>query len=357
MWPSNRVTERLHIQYPVIQAGMAGGATTPELVAAVSNAGGLGTLGAGYMSPEQLRQTIHAIQRLTDAPFAVNLFISDDTFLSAENIDYMNHFLDRYREELGIGEEPDIDLALPAFSEQLAVIIEEQVPVFSSTFGVPSQAVIEILRDRGIIVLGTATTVKEARLLEEQAVDMIVAQGSEAGGHRGTFNGDFAAAQIGTMALVPQIADHVHVPVIAAGGIMDGRGTMAAITLGAEGVQLGTAFLSCQESGAHAGHKEAVLHSTDESTVVTRAFSGKPARGIRNYMLQDFEAKQVAPLPYPVHNQLTKDIRRAAKEQNHTGYMSLWAGQAAALSRRQSAAVLVQRIHEQVQTMKMKMQT
>lgn len=348
MWPSNRVTERLHIQYPVIQAGMAGGATTPELVAAVSNAGGLGTLGAGYLSPHQLRDNIRAIKQLTEAPFAVNLFVTSETSLSTENIDYMNHFLDRYREELGMPESPEIDLTLPSFSEQLAVIIEEQVPVFSCTFGIPSQSVIEILRDRGVVVIGTATTVKEARLLEDQQVDMIIAQGSEAGGHRGTFNGDFAAANIGTMALVPQMIDQVDIPVIATGGIMDARGTLAAMMLGAEAVQLGTAFLSCQESGIHPDHKAAILQSTDESTVITSAFSGKPARGIRNYMLQDFEAKHVSPLPYPVHNQLTKDIRREAKEQNNTGYMSLWAGQAASLSEEKSAGTLVSDIHEGV---------
>lgn len=320
---------------------MAGGPTTPELVAAVSEAGGLGTLGAGYMEPEAIRAAIHDIRRKTKRPFAVNLFIPEPIDVDQGKITWMNEHLDHYRARLHTARAGEVKTEGPPFEEQLAVLIEEKVPIFSSTFGVPSKAVVEILKERSVSVMGTATSVREAVELEESEVDVIVAQGSEAGGHRGTFHGEFDAAMVGTMALVPQLVDQVRVPVLASGGIMDGRGTAAALALGAEGVQMGTAFLTCKESGAPLAHRKAILNSTDESTVTTRAFSGKPARGIRNRFISEMDP-YTAELPdYPIHNNLTKDIRSAAKQQDQPEYMSLWAGQASALSREQPAEELV----------------
>lgn len=348
MWSRNRLTKRLSLKYPIIQAGMAGGPTTPELVAAVSNAGGLGTLGAGYMTAEDIRAAIYGIRRLTERPFGVNLFIPEPIDVDEAKIARMNDHLDRYREELHISHPAKRKTEGPPFAEQLAVIIEEHVPVFSCTFGVPSKAVVEILKEREMIVIGTATTVREAIELEKSDVDVIVGQGSEAGGHRGTFGGAFDTAMVGTMALIPQIVDQVNVPVVAAGGIMDGRGTAAAFALGAEGVQMGTAFLTCVESGTHPKHKEVISRSTDESTVITKAFSGKPARGIKNRMISEMEPFEKELPDYPIHNSLTKDIRTAAKQQNQTDYMSLWAGQASALSREHSAAELVNSVVAEV---------
>lgn len=348
MWPKNRLTKLLNIRYPIIQAGMAGGPTTPELVAAVSEAGGLGTLGAGYMEPDDIRTAIHEIRQMTDRPFGVNLFIPEAINVDQAKIEWTSDLLDHYRAELHTERPAQVKTEGPPFEEQLAVIIEEEVPVFSSTFGVPSKAVVEILKERGVIVLATATSVGEAVALEESEVDVIVGQGSEAGGHRGTFGGTFEASMIGTMALIPQLVDHVRIPVIASGGIMDGRGTAAALALGAEGVQMGTAFLTCKESGTPLAHREAIISSTDESTVVTRAFSGKPARGINNRFISEMEPYRGEFPDYPIHNSLTKGIRSAAKQQDQPEYMSLWAGQASALSREQSAAELVNSVVAEV---------
>jgi nitronate monooxygenase len=183
--------------------------------------------------------------------------------------------------------------------------------------------------------------VREAELLQANGVDAIVAQGSEAGGHRGTFLDDWRDALTGTLALVPQITDRIEIPVIAAGGIMDGRGIIAALALGAEGVQMGTAFLPCKESGAHECHKKAVLSCTEDRTVLTRAFSGRPARGIRNRFTVEMETHRDILPAYPLQNALTRDIRQAAAKQNRPEFLSLWAGQAAALSRGKTAGELL----------------
>ena len=337
---SIRVTELLRVEHPIIQAGMAGGATTPELVAAVSEAGGLGTLGAAYMSPDAIRDAVAEVRSLTGRPFAVNLFVPEPFDPSLYDPREVNAPLARYREELGIEVPEEVGDFVQSFEDQLAVVLEEKVPVFSFTFGVPEEAQISALKKAGIVLIGTATTVREGLVLEERGVDAMVGQGSEAGGHRGTFIGDFESAMVGTMALVPQLADSLSVPVIAAGGIMDGRGLAAALVLGAEGVQMGTAFLPCSESGIHPKYKEAVLAAKSEETSLTRAFSGKPARGIRNRFIEEMEEQEVP--AYPVQNAYTKDIRAAAAKENRIEFLSLWAGQAAGLGRAVPAAEIVE---------------
>lgn len=312
MWPHTKVSETLGIKYPILQAGMAGGVTTPQLVAAVSNAGGLGTLGAAYMSPEQILTAIREIRRLTTHPFAVNLFIPTEPIVSTETIEQMNQRLQPYRTELGIDSPPRIVQYAESFAEQIQVILDEKVPIFSFTFGIPDSRTMQELKANETLVIGTATTFREALMLEQSGADMIVAQGSEAGGHRGTFAVAFEEALVGTMALIPQIVDRVNVPVIASGGIMDGRGIMASLALGASGVQMGTAFLTCTESGAHPAYKEAVLNSTEESTQITRAFSGRPARGIRNRFMADMQNVRQEIPAYPIQNVLTRDIRQEA---------------------------------------------
>lgn len=226
---------------------------------------------------------------------------------------------------------------------------KRRVPVFSFTFGNLSPDWLERLKSAGVVVMGTATTVAEAQVLAEAGVTVIVAQGSEAGGHRGTFLGVAEEALVGTMALVPAIVDQVSVPVVATGGIMDGRGLVAALALGAAGVQMGTAFLTCRESGAHAEHKAAILHSTEDSTVLTRAFSGKLARGIKNRFISDMQSYETVLPAYPIQNSLTKVMRRTAGQQNRPELMSLWAGQGARLSTAKSAAELVNDVVTQVE--------
>jgi len=337
-----RVTHILKIEHPVVQAPMAGGPTTPELVAAVSNTGGLGSLGAAYLPPEILRQQVREIRHRTGGPFNVNLFVPSPFEADPERIERSGELLEPYRAELGI-QDPEMPSSFEeSFDDQLQVILEEKVPVFSFTFGVPGGEHLRRLRDADIITVGTATTVREGLRLEESGVDVVVAQGGEAGGHRGTFLGDFRDALIGTMALVPQMVDALSVPVIASGGIMDGRGLAAALVLGAEAAQMGTAFLTCEESGAHPVFKKAVLGAAEDETAVTLAFSGRAARGIKNRFLVEVGEYEEELPPFPVQNALTKDVRATAQRQGHPEFMSLWAGQAAQLASPATAAQIVE---------------
>jgi nitronate monooxygenase len=340
-WTRTPLTEGLGICYPIIQAPMAGGATTPALVAAVSNAGGLGSLGAGYLEPEAIRSAITEIRSLTDKPFAVNLFIQQSVREDTEQITRAYDLLEHYRRELELSAAEPPKRYLPNFKEQLAVILEEAVPALSFTFGVPQPEELEVLRQREITTIGTATHLLEAIVLEESGVDMIVAQGFEAGGHRGTFAGSHEHGLVGTLTLVPLLADQISVPVVAAGGIMDGRGIVAALALGAAGVQMGTAFLACPESGANPKYKEAVCGSTEIDTVLTRVFSGKYARGIKNRLTQELQPAAEELPDYPIQHALTSEIRQTAARSNRPEFMSLWAGQGCPLISDKPAAELI----------------
>ena len=331
----------LGITHPIIQAPMAGGTTTPELVAAVSHAGALGSVGAAYLTPQQILETAHAIRRRTDRPFNVNLFVGDAEPADGRDPAAMLEILSRYHAELGLAAPVPPAPAADPFAGQLDAVLEARPAVFSFTFGIPPAAALAALKARGILVVGTATTVAEARQLERAGVDAVVAQGAEAGGHRGTFAGPFEAALVGTMALVPQVVDAVAVPVIASGGIMDGRGIVAARALGAAGVQMGTAFLACRESGAPAAHKAAVRAAREDQTEVTRAFSGRPARGVVNEFMRALRGREQAILPFPLQNAATRPLRKAAGERGDARFLSLWAGQGAPMARDLTAAELV----------------
>jgi nitronate monooxygenase len=340
MWPQV-LARRLGIQYPIILAPMAGGPSTPELVAAVCDAGGLGSLGAGYLTAEAIRAAIRDVRARTRRPFAVNLFIPDPTLRppSSEEVDAASAAMEPIRRELKLDPPPKIR-PVPDFAAQLAVLKEERVSAFSFTFGSLDAPIIRELHDLGMAVLGTATTVEEARSLEAAGIDAVVAQGSEAGGHRGTFAAPFEQALIGTMALVPQICDAVRVPVVAAGGIMDGRGVVAAIALGAAAVQLGTAFLATPESGAHALHKKALLTRYEaDPTRLTAAITGKPVRAFSNRLITEME-KGGFTLPYPYQGSLSADIRQAALRQERPEFAAMLAGQGAPLTMAKPAAQL-----------------
>ncbi|WP_411342964.1 NAD(P)H-dependent flavin oxidoreductase [Paenibacillus sp. WLX1005] len=347
---SNSLCQRLGIRYPIILAGMAGIPNMALLVAAVSNAGGLGTLGAAYMEPEQLHTAIQEIRTFTSLPFAVNVFahIGEDDYTNFETV---NDQLQATRDELGIPRPTQKQIhTRQILEEQLDILIRQKVPVISTTFGLLSESQMELIHSAGIQVMATATTVNEAIQAEQSGCHYVVAQGSEAGGHRGTFDlsSTDLGANIGSIALIPQIVDHVRIPVIAAGGIMDGRGLVAALALGAQGVQLGTRFLTASESGAHPAYQQALLNSTEESTVLTHSFSGRPARGVSNTFIQQWNAGGLPPLSFPTQNSLTRDIRNAAAQQNRSEYMALWAGQGTRmLSSNQSASDIIQQIiHE-----------
>jgi nitronate monooxygenase len=339
----------LHIKYPIFLAGMAG-LPGVKLAAAVSEAGGLGNLGAAYMAPEVIREAIHEIRQLTPAPFGINLF-STRTPDDNTRIVQVQHELNKIRKELGIAPASDAHVHTPdPFEAQFAILLEERVPVISTAFGLLPDPFIQQAKSAGIRLIAMVTTVNEASLADQAGYDAIVAQGSEAGGHRGTF--DISkypmGANIGVMALVPQVVDQVRIPVIAAGGIMDGRGLVASLALGAQGVQIGTRFLTSFESGAHDVYKDALLRSTEESSVITKVFSGRPARGIVNTFIERWNNSGVEPLPFPTQNTITRDIRNAAAKQNNPEYMSLWAGQGTRLlTDRQKAGDIVQEIVHQ----------
>ncbi|CAH1191076.1 nitronate monooxygenase [Paenibacillus sp. JJ-223] len=345
----SKFCELFDIRYPIVLAGMAGIANMVPLVSAVSNAGGLGTLGAAYMTPEEIRDAIQAIRKLTQAPFAVNIFanVGPDHY---QNFNAVNEKLNAIRDSLGILQPDQNGIHTPdRFDEQFRVLLEENVPIISTTFGLLSDDHMQQAKSLGIKIMNKVTTVDEAIQAEQRGCDVIVAQGSEAGGHRGTFDTSSrpSGANIGTMALVPQIVDQVKVPVLAAGGIMDGRGLVASLALGAQGVQMGTRFLISAESGAHPVYKQALLESTEESTVITNAFSGRPARGIRNTFIQHWETSDIKPLPFPTQNTLTREIRNASARQNNREYMALWAGQGTRmLTADQAAGDIVNQIVE-----------
>jgi len=343
VWPDNPLLRRLSIEHPVIQAPMAGGPSTPELAAAVSSAGALGSWAGGYLAPEAIRAAIREIRRLTDRPFGVNLFVPEParTPPSADELAAASAALEPYRRELGLPV-PERLAPRPRFEDQLEVVLEERVPVFSFTFGALDARAVRRLRERGTCVMGTATTPREAAELERAGVDAVVAQGAEAGGHRGSFGGPPEAGLIGTLALVPQVVDRVRLPVVAAGGIMDGRGLAAVLALGAAAAQMGTAFLATPESGASPAYKEAVLAPGEEDrTALTRAFSGRLARGVRNRFMVEVE-RAGAILPYPDQNALTQDIRQAAARGRRAELLSLWAGQAVPLATARGAREVVE---------------
>lgn len=332
--------DRLGIQEPIIQAPMAGGATTPELVSAVSEAGGLGFLGAAYLTAEAIATTGDEVRRRTPRRFGINLFAPLPEPAPGD-VSRMLDLLAPVHASLGLSP-PEAPNAPPSsFDTQLEAVLATDATVFSFTFGLLPEGVVDRLHARGILVMGTATTVDEALQLEGSGVDAIVAQGSEAGAHRGTFGASFEAAMIGTIALVPQVVDAVRVPVVASGGIMDGRGIAAALVLGAEAAQLGTAFLTCPESGVPASHKRAILDAHEHATRLTRAFSGRPARGLANRLMDLIDGDADAIAGFPVQNALTRSVRTAAAAAEDADHLSLWAGQGVRLARSLPAAQLV----------------
>jgi nitronate monooxygenase len=343
MWYEKAWMKPFGINYPIIQAGMAGGPTTPELVAAVSEAGGLGTIGAAYLTPETLRQTIREVKRQTNKPFGVNVFVPTEPIEDEElQVEKTKAILEPIRSRFDAQWPSSVSVEPISTNDQLEIIYKEKVPFLSFTFGTFPKETLLPFKEQGIYVMGTATTVEEAMALEETGVDAIVVQGVEAGGHRGTFDGtDPTRALIGLMALIPQVKVATGLPLIAAGGIMNGQGMLAAIVLGADGVQCGTAFLTCQEAGTHPLHKARIQTASETDIVTTIGLTGRAARGISNQFIQDLSAVEKEMAPFPLTNQMTSDIRKKAGSQGESDYMSLWAGQGLRLHREMSAEGLV----------------
>jgi len=334
-WNHNRLTAKLGIEYPLIQ-GPLGGLSSQRLTAAASNFGGLGSFGAHSREPEAIKDAIAEIRSLTSRPFAMNLWVSmeDDGARTSHESAFNRSLasLAPHLAELGAPRPAYQPYSPTRFEDQAQVILDANVPVFSFIFGIPPREILEECRARGIATVGTATTPDEALALEHAGVDAIAASGFEAGGHRGSFLRPAEDSLTGTLSLVPQVVDAVDVPVIAAGGIADARGVIAALALGAEAVQMGTAFLICEESGASLLHREALMGSHAGHTGLTKGFTGRLARGIRNRLLEELNRPGTEILPYPLQRALVRNLSIAAEAAGRPDLLPLWAGQSATLS-------------------------
>jgi nitronate monooxygenase len=347
MWPDRRLLELFEIEHPIVLAPMAGFGTV-ELAAAVADAGGLGSIGCAIMNPQLALETIARLRRLTSKSININFFCHAPAKADADRERAWHDRLYGYYRELGVAREQRrqrVDLA--PFGDAMCEVVEYTKPeVVSFHFGLPAPALLARVKAAGCKVISSATTVEEARWLEQRGVDAVIAQGYEAGGHQGVFldcdRNRTVALQIGTMALVPQVADAVRVPVIAAGGIADGRGIAAAFALGASAAQIGTGFLLCPEAATPALHRDAVRHAHDHETAVTNVFSGRPARALVNRLAREigFLAEAVPDFPLPLGE--LGPLRAAAEQKGSRDFTPLWSGQAAALSREMPAAMLMQ---------------
>jgi nitronate monooxygenase len=326
------------LEHPIVQAPMGGGPSTPALAAAVSEAGGLGFLAAGYMTPDAVRGDLAELRRLTQRPFGLNIFVTD-----APNADAAA--LERYREALrGEAERLGVEPGEPRhdddrFEDKLALAREERVPVVAFTFGCPEAAVVSSLQDAGCAVWVTVTTPDEAVAAARAGADALVVQGVEAGGHRGSFD-PAAPGEIGLLALLQLVRIVTDLPLVATGGIATGRGVAAVLAAGAAAAQLGTAFMLTPEAATSPAHRDALRG--DARTALTRAFTGRSARGIENRFMREHEHE--APPGYPEVHHLTAPLRAAAREAGDAEAFHLWAGQAHCLAEELPAGELVRRL-------------
>jgi nitronate monooxygenase len=334
-WNRNRLTKKLGINYPIIQ-GPFGGFSSQRLTAAVSNFGGLGSFGAHSLAPEAIKDVIAQIRSLTPKPFAMNLWVSmEDESARTSDESAFNRSLAPLADHLA-----ELGAPRPAYKphspirleDQARVLLDAKVPAFSFIYGIPPREILDECRAKDIVTIGAATTPDEAAALRDAGVDAVAASGFEAGGHRGSFLRAAEDSLTGTFSLLPQVVDVVDVPVIAAGGIGDARGVIAALALGAEAVQMGTVFLACEESGASRLHREALLGRKAGRTGLTKGFTGRLARGIRNRLMDELNAKGVEILPYPLQRGLIRNLSIAAEVAGRSDLVPMWAGQSANLS-------------------------
>ncbi|WP_459625230.1 NAD(P)H-dependent flavin oxidoreductase [Burkholderia sp. 3C] len=346
-WQDNRITELLGIELPIIQAPMAG-ATTPDMVIAASEAGGLGSLPGALLSIEQMKTALDRIRSATRKPININFFSHTDPSPDPAKQMAWRAELARYYVEIGLDPAgPVREAGRAPFNDAYCQVVEAYRPeVVSFHFGLPEAALLQRVKHTGARVIASATTVREARWLVERGVDAVIAMGYEAGGHRGNFLSDDMSTQVGTFALVPQIADAVPVPVIAAGGIADRRGVRAAFALGAAAVQVGTAYLLTPEAKISAFHREALLTAGEDETALTNLFTGRPARGIANRLMR--EIGPISPLApaFPTAGGALMPLRAITEPEGRSDFSNMWAGQAARLAREMSTAELTRYLVE-----------
>ena len=340
------LARKLGIRLPVIAAPMAGGPSTQELVAACSAAGVLGSFGFAYTQPPEMKRQAAWVRERTGEPFGINLFVSPQPEMIPAGAQHAAlQAVAGYYQELGLAAPEPVNAPyVPNLEEQLAAVEEIRPKVFTVHLG--SLSGVKRFQSKGILVGGSANCVAEAKALEQAGFDFVIAQGGEAGGHRGSYLRDPYQSLTGTLALTRMIVRAVKVPVVAAGGIMDGAGIAGVLALGAQAAQLGTAFIPCPESGAPQVHKDCVLRATEDETRLTEKFSGKPARGLANRFMQEMEDKPV--LAFPAQNLVTGKLRQASAKAGKPDFIALWAGQAAALSRALPAAELVRKLESEL---------
>jgi len=345
-WPDHRILDLLNIEHPIIQAPMAG-SDSVALAKAVASAGGLGSLGCALLSPSQVRDAVRSFRHNLDRPINLNFFCHKleplDPVVSAQWKDTLRPHYGRLH--LDIDDVPAAKLRAP-FDADYCTLVEDLSPeIVSFHFGLPEPQFVDRLKQRRIKILSSATTLAEAKWLEERGCDAIIAQGSEAGGHRAMFLEKTIATQVGLMALLPQIVDNVSVPIIAAGGIADARGIVAALALGASAVQVGTAYLLCPEANVSGLYRDALMNP-DHATAITNLFSGRPARGLLNrYMRESGPMLDTAP-PFPHAATLVAPLRAASEKSGSIDYLQMWAGQSHALAKPMPAATLTKKLVE-----------
>jgi len=355
MWNKNRITDLLGIEYPIFQGPFGGGLSTAELTATVSNMGGLGGFGAYTLSPEEIYETAQQIRSKTDQPFNLNLWVSDMDIINEkdtwEQYDKAIKIFKPYFDRLEIDIPPMPASFESRFQNQVQAVLDIRPKVFSFMFGLISADLVDEFHKRGIILAGNATTADEAEALEKTGIDLIIASGAESGGHRPSFLDRAKLSTVGTFALTQLIRDRVKIPVVAAGGIADGRSIAAAMTLGAEAVQIGTAFLATEESGALPVHREMLFSEAARSTTLSRAYTGRLGRGISNDIVRDLLTATDQTLPFPLQTAFMSPLRKAALEQKKNELVFFWAGQAAPLLKHRKASSLMNSLIEDASKM------
>ncbi|MCW5736902.1 MAG: nitronate monooxygenase [Enhydrobacter sp.] len=352
-WHDRRLLDLFGIEHPIIQAPMAG-PVSPQMVIAASEAGALGSLAGAMLTAETLRGELQIVQQGTGRAINVNFFVHPDPEPDAAREAGWRKRLEAYYRELGLAADAgkNAPTRSPFTAAMCEVVLEFKPRVVSFHFGMPDAALLRRVKDAGLLVMSSATSAEEARWLEGHGCDAVIAQGNEAGGHRGMFLNDDISRQAGTMALVPQVVDAVKVPVIAAGGIGDGRGIVAALALGAAGVQIGTAFMLTPEARTSALHRAALKQANDNSTTLTNVFTGRPARGIVNRYVREVGPMSADAPQFPLAASASQPMRTAAEAKGSPDFTPLWSGQAPTFAREMPTATLIAKLVEETEAVR-----
>ncbi len=352
MWPDNRITSLFNIEHPIMLAPMAGPGGA-ELASSVAQGGGLASLPCAMLSVERIRKDVSIIRGNRGTPINLNFFCHMPEPADAERDAQWKSRLSEYYVEFGLDSDKPVDAVNRApFDEKMCSLVEELGPeVVSFHFGLPDESLLQRVRNAGCKIIASATMAMEAKYLADRGCDAIIAQGAEAGGHRGMFLTDNVASQAGTMALVPQVVDAVPVPVIAAGGISDARGIAAAFALGASAVQIGTAYLLCPEANVPEMHRDALRNAKDDETALTNVFSGRPARGIINRVMREVGPISSDTPAFPTAGGALAPLKAAAEALGKSDFTSLWSGQAAGLAREMPAQQLTETLANEAQAL------